>query len=196
MMQTMESEFYEPSPLLRELQVLSILDRNPEASQKDVALRVGLAPSMVHNYIHALALRGLIQFEGPTRRQLRYIVTTSGRDRIRLLARRHVADAGRLLERIASRLRWEIGSIVPDEIRTLAVVAPPALAGTLERLAQEMGIEVVHLGDPSQRAEQGEEALCLDGVDAVVVAEDPAQEHVSDVVHRCHEQGLKVFILA
>jgi len=45
MMQAIESEFYEPSPLLRELQVLSILARNPEASQKEIAVsKLALLP--------------------------------------------------------------------------------------------------------------------------------------------------------
>jgi len=194
-MQPMESEFYEPSPLLRELQVLSILARDPEASQKEIATQVGLAPSMIHNYIHALADQGFVQFQGPTRRQLRYIVTHSGRGRIESLATRHIADTGRLIEKITSRLRRDIEGLARDGVRRLGIVARPALARTLLAAATEIGMVVQQVGE-GEGLPAGADGFEPGSLDAILVAEDPLTESVSATVQRCKEAGIKVLSLA
>jgi len=191
-----ESEFYEPSPLLRELQVLSILARDPEASQKEIAEEVGLAPSMIHNYIHALAGQGLVEFQGPTRRRLRYIVTEPGRVRIEALAGRHLAEAGRLLDRLTSAIRRQIDNAVRDGFRSLGVVARPALAGALSRVAADAGVEIRAVPNRGRDSVGTESSAPLTGFDAVLIAEDPASADVEDTMRRCREQGVRVYHVA
>ncbi|MBI3448777.1 MAG: winged helix-turn-helix transcriptional regulator [Acidobacteria bacterium] len=186
LLRTIESEFYEPSPLLRELQVLSILANNPEASQKEIALEVGLAPSMIHNYIHALAEAGLVEFHGPTRRRLRYVVTDSGRARIDSLAARHLTAAGSILERVTVLVRREIERVVRDGVKSLGVIAAPDLAGTLSRMAAESGLTTRALGH----------SQTLAGLDAVFIAVDPTSGEGAAAVRRCREQGLPVYCVA
>lgn len=195
MMQAIDSEFYEPSPLLRELQVLTILARDPEASQKEIAIEVGLAPSMIHNYIHALADEGFVEFHGPTRRRLRYIVTSAGRLRIDDLAARHMSAAGRIFERITSLVRREIERVARDGVKNLGVLAGPDLAGTLSRMAAESGLETRPLRRDGQ-APASSETFPLAGLDAVLIALDPTREDVLAAMRRCREQGLPVYCVA
>jgi DNA-binding MarR family transcriptional regulator len=194
-MQAIDSEFYEPSPLLRELQVLSILARDPEASQKEIAIEVGLAPSMIHNYIHALASQGLVEFHGPTRRRLRYIVTSAGRDRIDALAARHMSAAGRVLERFTGLVRRELERVARDGVKSLGVLAGPDLVGTLAKLAAESGLETRSL-QRDGRSAPASDPLALAGLDAVLIAADPAGEDVADAMRRCREEGLPVYCVA
>jgi len=192
MMQAIESEFYEPSPLLRELQVLSILARNPEASQKEIAVEVGLAPSMIHNYIHALALAGLVEFQGPTRRRLRYLVTGTGHQRIESLAARHVSAAGKVIERFTGLVRREIEKAARDGVKSLGVLAGRDLVGTLSLIAAESGVEARTL-EHNGRSETPGGSYPLAGLDAVLIALDPAHEDVLAALRSCREKGLPVY---
>jgi DNA-binding MarR family transcriptional regulator len=187
-----EHEFFEPSPLLRELQVLSHLAADPEASQKEIGSRVGLAASMVHNYIHAMEKAGCVRMEGVSRKRMRYVVTEAGRERIRTLSGRFLAETGRMLERVASRARREIERAVRDGMRMLGVVARPALADTVAHLAAESGLSTRHLGG-GERSVPAPPASALEGLDAVLVAEDFTREDVSAALSRCREQGLRIY---
>src|SRR6267142_727438 len=123
-MRAIDSEFYEPSPLLRELQVLSILSRNPEASQKEIALEI---------------------------------------------------------ERVAK-----------DGVKNLGVLAGRDLAGTLSLIAAESGVEARTL-QHGARAESTSDSFPLAGLDAVLIALDPAHEDVLAALRCCREQGLPVY---
>jgi DNA-binding MarR family transcriptional regulator len=192
MMRSIDTEFYEPSPLLRELQVLSILALNPEASQKEIAVEVGLAPSMIHNYIHALAEAGLVEFQGPTRRRLRYLVTGTGRQRIESLAARHMSAAGKILERFTCLVRREIERVARDGVKNLGLLAGRDLVGTLSSIAAESGVEarrLEHVEGPGATAG----SFPLTGLDAVLIALDPVHEDVLVALRCCREQGLPVY---
>jgi len=191
-MQSMESEFYEPSPLLRELQVLSILARDPEASQKDIAGQVGLAPSMIHNYIHALAQAGLVEFHGPTRRRLRYVVTSAGRQHIENLSARHLFSAGRILERITSSVRREIERVARDGVKNLGVLTFPYFAGIVSRIAAESGLETILLRRSGARSDP-DGPPPLEGLDAVLVVDNPTCDDVVAALRACRERGLPVY---
>jgi DNA-binding MarR family transcriptional regulator len=194
-MTPLESEFYEPSPLLRELQVLSILARDPEASQKEIAHQVGLAPSMVHNYIHHLAHQGFVEFRGPTRRQLRYIVTDTGLTRIEALSARHLTEAGRLIEKIQGRLLRAMERVARTGARGIGVLAPAALAQAMLRAAGETGLAARLLWDGNGARPAAPDRSALAGLDAVVVGDDQDAPEVAAAVRACREAGLPVHTL-
>ena len=193
-MKMFDAEFYEPTPMLRELQILTILAENPGVSQKEISSRVAIVPSMVHNYLHGLAGKGLIDFQGPSRRRMRYILTQAGEERLRSLSGRHAEEACRVLEGIADWIRAEMKRAVGDGVRRIGVLNCPALGETLERVGKETGIEVKPLGggSTSEGAFSGES---LAGLDAVLVMTDPGRQETQRVIAVAGERGLPVYRL-
>lgn len=72
------TRYLEPSPRMRELQLMELLADQPESSQSLLAERVGLAPARVNAYIRAFAERGYLVTEQKTR-GMAYRLTPEGR---------------------------------------------------------------------------------------------------------------------
>ncbi len=72
------TRYLEPSPRMRELQLMELLADRPESSQSLLAERVGLTPARVNAYIRAFAERGYLVTEQKTR-GMAYRLTPEGR---------------------------------------------------------------------------------------------------------------------
>src|SRR4030042_3901515 len=71
-------EFLQPTPKYRELCILKELENNPKYSQKKIAEKVGLAPSMVNTYIKNISKRGFLKCTGENHKNMQYILTEKG----------------------------------------------------------------------------------------------------------------------
>jgi DNA-binding MarR family transcriptional regulator len=193
-MEPIAGALYEPTPLLRELQILVILARDPGVSQKEISAEVGLVPSMVHNYLHGLSASGWIEFQGPSRRKMRYVLTSLGEERLRVLQGRHAGEACRVLKEIAEFVRSEMIRAAGNGLRRVGVLNCPALAATLECLGKETGLEVVALGEDLLKGGTFS-SESLGGLDAILVATDTAREDVRQAIAAAEEKGLRVLRL-
>jgi DNA-binding MarR family transcriptional regulator len=72
------ARYLEPSPRLRELQLMELLADRPESSQSALAERVGLTPARVNAYIRIFAERGHLVAEHKSR-GMAYRLTAEGR---------------------------------------------------------------------------------------------------------------------
>lgn len=70
--------YLEPSPRMRELQLMELLADRPESSQSLLGERVGLTPARVNAYIRAFAERGYLVTEQRAR-GMAYRLTAEGR---------------------------------------------------------------------------------------------------------------------
>ena len=72
------TRYLEPSPRMRELQLMELLADQPESSQSLLAERVGLTPARVNAYIRIFAERGHLVAEHKSR-GMAYRLTAEGR---------------------------------------------------------------------------------------------------------------------
>jgi len=143
-----------PSRLVRELVLMVEIERNPEISQSRLAVKTGLAPSMVNNYIRRMSEQGLLHKEGASRRRTTYHLTREGRDRCAELMRRYSIETVRLYKYAKSEFRR-----LAERFRSLQgmriVIYGAAETGELVyQVCLEMGCMVVGVVD-SNPALQG-----------------------------------------
>lgn len=183
--------FFEPSPLLHELQILLVISRNPGSSQRKIAQEVGLSPSMVHNYLRTLERRGLVRFRGTSHARLQYVPTGGGIARAEFLAGCLLAETSDLMQEITNRARHAIQRAAGEGVRVLGVVADPQLADALADIAEETGVSVCTVLPREGDIRAAFEAL-PSRPDAVMIADDATRKEISSFLEACHEQGVPV----
>jgi DNA-binding MarR family transcriptional regulator len=75
-------EFFQPTPKLRELLLLSAIGRRPSSTQQELADYARLVPSMVNRYIKEFIDSEYIIMTGANHRCTSYHLTNRGRERL------------------------------------------------------------------------------------------------------------------
>jgi len=136
-------EFYQPTPLLRELGILAFLADDPSSSQKRIAEKVGLGAAMVHAYLHTLQEQGLVEFRGSSSKKLQYVLTADGKKVLESLASKHLAEIHRLIEEIKESVLRGVERAEADGARRLAVVADPSIRDMIEGMKIQRNMSLV-----------------------------------------------------
>jgi len=89
-------EFFNLSPLYRELLLLSSIKKDPNISQEKLSKMAGIAPSMVNKYIKLFVEEKYIEKFGENNRTMSYHLTTSGLNRLQFLTLSLMAEISQL----------------------------------------------------------------------------------------------------
>ena len=88
--------FFNPSPEMRELNILQAIAENPSISQERLSREIGIVPSMVNRYLSDFERTGLITKIGENRRSMSYILLDEGRVRLQYLTVAYLADVAKI----------------------------------------------------------------------------------------------------
>ncbi len=148
--------FFKPTRALRELNLLTAIDGDPAISQRVLARRAGMSPTMANTYVADFETRGLVRVSGETNRTTRYALTEAGlrlkRELIFASSREVIRFYGQVKAEFHNRLR----SIADEGVRRL-VLFGAAETGEMAVLAgRGAGLEIVGLVD-SDPAKHGRE---------------------------------------
>ncbi len=98
------SSYLYPSPLLRELQILELLDANPFLSQAAVAQEVDLAVAMVNKYIANFYNEGYIDKEAYSENRYVYRLTPRGKEKMQYHLFSYTAELLKLYSMVKDRV--------------------------------------------------------------------------------------------
>ncbi len=111
-----------PSPLLRELQILELLEDNPFLSQAAIAKEVGLAVAMVNKYIADFYKNGHIEKEAYSENRYVYRLTPKGKKTMQYHLYSYTAELIRLYSTVKERVLMTLYSVVPEQESEIKVV--------------------------------------------------------------------------
>ena len=77
---------FKPSPLYRELALLTAISENPDATQRDIASYASITATMVNKYLDKYEAAGLIQKDYESAKTIKYNITKKGIERRKLLS--------------------------------------------------------------------------------------------------------------
>lgn len=199
-MKESELQFFAPTPRQRELQILLEIDRDPQVSQKELALRVGLAPSMVNNYMKQLCDEQKVIKQGPNHKRISYHLTESGRKIKNDLLSGYLMEGLRLYSCLSEDLKQRLRRIQQDGIARVVLVGSAGSCQALESVAREVGLEVVGIcngasGMQPMRAVVNGEAQSppYDRAQAVLLADHTDGPESAQAAHRGQGSGLPVY---
>ena len=199
-MNELELQFFAPTPRQRELQILVEIERDSQVSQKELATRVGLAPSMVNNYMKQLCDEGKVQKCGPNHKRISYHLTDGGRMTRDELLSGYLVEGLRLYQNLSEDLKRRLRRIQQDGISRVMLLGAAEACEAITRAAHEVGLEVVQTGDSVQLAGASTASVAgalkdtaFDGAQAVLVADSSVENRGSVFLSGMKEHGLPVY---
>ncbi|MBU2552259.1 MAG: winged helix-turn-helix transcriptional regulator [Proteobacteria bacterium] len=124
----LDLKFLAPHRMLREYQVLCLIDDDSAVSQHRLAEAVGLSSAMVNNYIKAFVSRGLVEAEGNNNRSFRYYLTPQGRELKQSRMSGYLAEVARLYAMAHNQVARRLKALYRQGLRRAVLFADPALA--------------------------------------------------------------------
>jgi FlaA1/EpsC-like NDP-sugar epimerase len=80
-----DNSFFRPTLLHKEFMILDLIEKNPSITQREIASLIGIAVSMVNNYIENFDEQALIKRKKHSSKDVDYIITKKGLERRKLL---------------------------------------------------------------------------------------------------------------
>lgn len=124
-------DYLQPTPLLRELQLLVRLNEYPGSSQAELGRIVGLAPAMVNAYLRRFEKSGLIERSPHAGRGVDYKLTSAGERKRSYHVITFLAQLYALFDEVLDDLRKRIVSACGDKPQKLVLYG----AGETGRMA-------------------------------------------------------------
>ena len=79
------NSFFKPTLLYKEFMILDLIEKNKDITQREIGNSIGIAVSMVNNYLDKYEQRGYIKRNYLSKKTVEYFVTKNGNDRRKLL---------------------------------------------------------------------------------------------------------------
>lgn len=80
-----KNKFFNPSMLYKEFMILDIIDKNKTITQREMSDKIGVVVSMINKYLDRFENRGLILRQHLNTKNVKYILTKNGINRMRFL---------------------------------------------------------------------------------------------------------------
>jgi len=80
-----ENLFFKPTPLYKEFMILDLIEKNKNITQREISQAIGVAVSMVNNYLVEYEEKGLIKRNYISTKTVEYFITKNGLERRKLL---------------------------------------------------------------------------------------------------------------
>jgi FlaA1/EpsC-like NDP-sugar epimerase len=77
--------FFKPTPLYKEFLILDLIEKNKDITQREMASNLGVALSMVNNYLDEYEKKGYIQRKYISSKVVEYHITKSGIERKKVM---------------------------------------------------------------------------------------------------------------
>jgi DNA-binding MarR family transcriptional regulator len=142
----------------RELNLLSEIERNPDATQIGLAVKLGVAVGTVNWHLKRMIAKGYVKVKRAERRKLLYIITPAGLALRARLTVDYVENSMRLYRQLRQAARREITLARKKGHEALRVRGDGDVADVCRLTCLEMGIRVLEDG-----ADEGAAALSVEG---------------------------------
>lgn len=152
----------------RTLDMLSFIERQPQASQRSMASELGIAVGMVNAYVKRCVHKGLVKVkQAPAGRYFYYLTPLGFAEKARLSAE-FLSQSFRLIRAARSDYDAILAECRAKGLRRVLLAGASDLAEIAQMFAQNHGIRIVGIVDPHfAEASLGHLLVrpCIDGVD-------------------------------
>ena len=201
-MNSNDFHFFNPSPVYRGFLILLEIDKEASISQKRLSHKVGLATSMVNNYLKDFEQEGLVEYRGKTRRQTKYFLTETGKAKKEELLRRYLVETVSLYKRGKREFEEKIQRLVDGGIKRVILFGASDTGEIIFNAARNLGMLIIGVVD-NDTGKQGQEfcgrtILKVNQVkymdpDAVIITSLGYADMMYKDVKRIEEMGVKIF---
>ncbi|HET7009809.1 MAG TPA: winged helix-turn-helix transcriptional regulator [Anaerolineales bacterium] len=127
----------------RELNLLSEIERNPDATQIGLAAKLGVAVGTVNWHLKRMVAKGYVKVKRAERRKLRYIITPAGLALRARLTVDYIENSMRLYRQLRHAARRELSRAQAKGYRALRLSGEGDVADVCRLTALEMGVRII-----------------------------------------------------
>ena len=135
------------SSTYHEMHLLTEVSRSPEASQRELSRRIGVALGLTNLMLRRLVKKGHIKISGTKRSRIRYLLTPQGILEKSRLTYQFIEYSLQLYSRVRVSLRKQLAAVAQDGHRRMLLCGSGELAEIAFLTIQEMGLELVGVVD-------------------------------------------------
>ena len=88
-----KNTFFKPTPLYKEFMILDLIEKNKDITQREISNSIGVAVSMVNNYLDEYEQDGYIKRKYHSTKTIEYFVTKKGAERKKVLNISYLSDS-------------------------------------------------------------------------------------------------------
>ncbi|PLX17978.1 MAG: hypothetical protein C0601_05930 [Candidatus Muiribacterium halophilum] len=148
-------KFLKPAPLLRELSILSQLEKEPNTSQQRLSRITGISVSMVNRYISNFSDDKVINIKGKTNRNTKYLLTVKGQEYKRRLLISYMIETVKLYKDAKSEFALKFRELSLKGVKKIVFYGAGETAEIAIPAAVESGFKVIALVD-QKKEKQGQ----------------------------------------
>ena len=74
-------DFFKPTILYKEYMILDLVEKNKDITQREISKTIGIAVSMVNDYLDTYVKQGFIKRKKHTTKTVEYLITKKGTER-------------------------------------------------------------------------------------------------------------------
>jgi len=131
------------SSTYHEMHLLTEVSRSPDASQRELSKRVGVALGLTNLMLRRLVKKGYIKISGTKRSRIRYLITPQGILEKSRLMYEFVQYSLQLYGRVRRSLREQLTAVAREGHRRILLYGTGELAEIAFLTVHEMGLELV-----------------------------------------------------
>lgn len=80
-----DNAFFKPTILYKEYMVLDLIEKNPKITQREMSKLIGVAVSMINDYVEEFEKKGLIKKKKYSTKTVEYLITKKGTEKKKVL---------------------------------------------------------------------------------------------------------------
>ena len=135
----------------RDMQILHEVTQTPQANQRDLAKRIGVALGLTNLILRRLVLKGYIKITGTERNRILYLITPQGLLEKSRLTYEYLEYSLQYYRNVRKFLRERLESLITENHRRILLFGIGELAEIAYLTIQELGLEFVGVvGDHSK----------------------------------------------
>ena len=131
----------------RDMHLLDELSRSPDASQREISKRIGVALGLTNLMLRRLVKKGYVKIIGTQSNRLRYLITPQGILEKSRLTYEFVEYSLQLYSRVRHSLREQLARVANDGHRRILLCGTGELAEIAFLTMHEMKLELVGVVD-------------------------------------------------
>jgi DNA-binding MarR family transcriptional regulator len=144
------NSFFKPTILYKEFMILDMISKQPDITQRDIGETIGIAVSMVNNYLDEYEKNDYIKREYQSLKTVNYRLTKKGHQRIQLLNIWYLESSNDIYESAKSNIVIFIKKIIEKGFKRIILYGAGEVAETLLQVIQndhKIPISIVALID-------------------------------------------------
>jgi DNA-binding MarR family transcriptional regulator len=142
-----DAPFLEPGQALRDLKALEAIEERPDISQRDMALRLGIALGLTNACLSRMARTGLIKIRRVNSRNLTYHLTPAGiaaKARLSMQYTRRTIDLYRTARQAVTE---RLSTLAEDGVAKIGVLGANDVAEIVGVVCAHSGVEIISIAD-------------------------------------------------